>query len=493
MSGYKRGEDRRQVIMHSLEEMVLAESMARVIDRFIESVDIGKIGFRSEPSETGRPAYPPKAMCKLYVYGYENGIRSSRKLERETLKNIEVMWLLESLKPDYKTISEFRRENVRAMQKLFREFVKLCKSWELISGELIANDGSKFKASNNKKHNYTGKKIEERLGQVEKKIEKYLAEIETADKNEESRLAAEMQELLSRKEKYEGYKKELEESGGNEISTVDPDARLMGNNRGGVEMAYNVQSAVDGKHDIIIEYDVSMNPSDHHQLSRMAKKVMRKLKFKRFIMLADKGYYNGSDLMKMKKFKIKAIVSKQKPSDRKDLPEEFHSDKFIYDEKTDTYTCPMGQTLSSPNAKTAVRRAFTNKVACADCIHRDKCTTAETGFRMVTRNPYSKIYEETDKRFAENKELYKRRQQIVEHPFGTVKHAMNGAYFLLRTRRKVCAEVALLFLGYNLKRAVNLLGFRGIMDRLYAFFSNFFRLFYLHSIIFAEKLLFLPV
>jgi len=382
------------------------------------------------------------------------------------------MWLMESLKPDYKTISEFRRLNVRPLQKLFREFVKLCKEWELVEGEVIANDGTKIKASNNKKNNYTKKKIEDRLGQIEKKIENYLTKMEEADKAEES--PAEIEELKKRKEKYEGYKKELEKSGENEISTVDPDARLMGNNRGGVEMAYNVQSAVDGKHDIIIEYDVSMNPSDQHQMSRMAKKVMRKLKFRRFIMLADKGYYNGDDLLKLKKFKIKAIVSKQKPSNRKDLPEEFHSDKFIYDEKTDTYICPMGQTLSSPNAKTAKRRAFTNKAACADCPHRDKCTTAKTGFRMVTRNPYSKIYEETDKCFSDNKELYKRRQEIVEHPFGTVKHFMHGSYFLLRTRRKVCAEVALLFLGYNLKRAVNLLGFQGIMARLDALLLPFF-------------------
>lgn len=469
--GYIEGSDRTQSTLWSLEDMVDPESMARVIDRYIEVLDLGQLGFtRTVPAEAGRPCYPPQALCKLYVYGYENGIRSSRKLERECRRNVEVMWLMEGLTPDYKTISEFRRENVRPLQKLFREFVRLCRSWELVGGELIAVDGTKIKASNNKKLNFSRKKLTERLARLDEKIGTYLAAAEEADQGEAAAsdtAPAGLAALLSRKELYEGYLAQIDTSGGNEVSAVDPDARLMGNNRGGVEVMYNVQSAVDGKHDLILDYHVSQNPSDQNQLSYMVKRV-RKLGYRRFTVVADKGYYNGGDLTKVKRYKIKAIVSRQKAPDGKAQPAQFHSDRFFYDEKTDTYICPIGHTLHPHNKKTAKRRNYFNKTACAHCPHRNVCAKGERPYRTVTRSQYSAIYAQADKCFAENLETYKRRQQMVEHPFGTVKHAMGGGYFLLRTRRRVRSEIALLFLGYNLKRALKVLGFRGIMDRLEA-------------------------
>ena len=205
----------------------------------------------------------------------------------------------------------------------------------------------------------------------------------------------------------------------------------------------------------------------------MVKKIKRNLKLGRYTALADKGYYNGEDLLKLKKFKIKAVISKQKPSNPKDLPAQFYSEKFTYDKETDTYTCPEGKTLQAHSGKDAERRKFFNKGACSDCPHKKECITGKAKYRTISRSQYADIYDEADKRFAENIELYKRRQQIVEHPFGTVKHTMNGGYFLLRARRKVCAEVALLFLGYNLKRAVKILGFEGIMARLDSLLSGF--------------------
>ncbi|MEG1241071.1 MAG: IS1182 family transposase [Oscillospiraceae bacterium] len=464
------GTGRDQSALWNLEDMVNAESMARVIDRYIEVLDLGQLGFtRTAPSETGRPCYPPQALCKLYVYGYENGIRSSRKLEREGRRNVEVMWLLDGLTPDYKTISEFRRENVRPLQKLFREFVRLCKLWELVGGELIAVDGTKIKASNNKKMNFSRKKLTERLARLDDKIAEYLAAAEAADqaKTVSDTAPAGLADLLARKELYEGYVKKMDKVGENEVSAVDPDARLMGNNRGGVDVAYNIQSAVDGRHDLILDYHVSKNPSDQNQLGYMVKRV-KKLGYRRFTVVADKGYYNGEDLQKVKRYKIKAIVSRQKAPDSKDQPEELHSDKFVYDESADTYTCPMGQTLYPHNKKTAKRRNYFNKTACANCPQRDHCAKGQRPYRTVTRSQYSEIYAEADRTFAENLAIYKRRQQMVEHPFGTVKHAMGGGYFLLRTRRKVRSEIALLFLGYNLKRAVKVLGFQGIMARLEA-------------------------
>lgn len=477
--GRIEGTDRDQLQLMSYESFIGEEDIVRVIDRFVEVCDLEKMGFQKmKPAQTGRPSYPPEALAKLYVYGYENGIRSSRKLEKETLRNIEVMWLINNLQPDYKTISEFRRQNLRPLQKLFREFVRLCKSWDLIGGELIAVDGTKMKASNNKKTNFSRKKLNDRIQRIDEQINQYLADIEEADKRETAPKAVapkNVDELLKRKELYESYIAQLDETGGNEISQVDPDARLMGNNRGGVDVAYNVQSAVDSKNHIVVDYDVSQNPADHGQLGNMVKRVRKSLKLRRFTVVADKGYYQGEDLLRVKKLKVTSIVSRQNPADPKDQPEDFHNDKFTYNEKEDAYTCPTGMILHPHNKKTAPRRNYYNKTACSNCEYRDICVRGERGFRAVTRGRYATIYEETDKRTRENMDIYRRRQQIVEHPFGTVKHTMHGYYFLLRTRRKVRTEVALLFLGYNLKRVYNVLGFSEIMARLDAVFHCLFR------------------
>ena len=466
--GYIEGTDRDQTSYWSLEEMVAEESMVRVINKFVDICDLTELGFtRTEPAETGRPGYPPGPLVKLYIYGYQNTMRSSRKLERECKRNFEVMWLMEGLTPDYKTISEFRRLNIRPLQKLIKKFVKLCREWELVGGELFAVDGSKFKASNNKKNNFSRKKLESRISRIEEKIEEYLTKLDEEDRREEAGFEAPkgLVELFEHKDRYESLMKQLDETGENEISTVDPDARLMGNNRGGVEMAFNVQSVVDSKNHIIVDYDVSMNPSDQGQLGNMTKRLIRQ-GHRKFTLLADKGYYNGKDLQKGKKYKIKMIVSRQGVSHPKGQPKMFHADNFHYDHKSDTYTCPAGETLHPHNKKTAKRRNFYNKKACGRCPNAGVCFNNKSGYRMVTRGEYAETYEHADLVFKENLELYKLRQQIVEHPFGTIKRAMDGGYFLLRTRRKVRCEVALLFLGYNLKRACNVLGFKEIMARL---------------------------
>jgi transposase len=463
------GTDREQVIFTSLEGQVSPDSIVRIIDRFIEGCDLGKMGFtRAEPRETGRHGYSASMLAKLYVYGYFNGIRSSRLLQRETEHNAEVKWLTRDLRPSYKTIAEFRRLNIRPLQKLFHEFVKLCELWDLVGGELFATDGAKIRASNNKKSNFSKKKLADRLTRIDAKIDEYLTDIDTADRSEEANqihAPEELLELLARRELYEGYLAQLDETGENEVSTVDPDARLMGNNRGGVEVAYNAQSTVDALHHIVVDYDVSMNPSDQGQLARCAKRLIRR-GYRRFTILADKGYYNGEDLRRLKRYKVKAVVARQKPSNLKGQPKQFHTEQFCYDAQTDRYRCPMGELLLPQSRKTAKLRRFYNKKACAICPHVIHCTRGESGYRTITRSVYSEIYEEADRVYMENLELYKQRQQIVEHPFGTIKHTMHGDHFLLRTRRKVRCEYALLLLGYNLKRAYSVLGFREIMDRL---------------------------
>jgi len=466
--GYVAGSNRGQGQFWSLEDMVAEESMVRVIDRFIDYCDLEHLGFtRTQPAATGRPSYPPGELAKLYVYGYENGIRSSRKLARECTRNIEVMWMMQGMTPDYSVISEFRRLNLRPLQKLFKEFVKLCRSWELVGGEEFALDGTKIKASNNKKNNFSIKKLNARISKLDEKIADYLSRLDEEDQREDSTGEAPegLVKLFERKELYEAYLERLNETGESEISTVDPDARLMGNNRGGVDMAYNVQSMVDGKHHIIADYDVSMNPSDQGQLSNMTERLIRQ-GYRRFTLLADKGYYNGKCLQNGDKYRIKAIVPRQAASNPKGQPKKFHTDNFSYDIKTDTYLCPAGAILQPHNKKTAERRSLYNKTACGKCPYLDACTSGKAKFRTVTRGKYSDVYDKADKLFKENQDLYKLRQQIVEHPFGTVKRTMNGGYFLLRRRCKVRTEVALLFLGYNLKRAYNVLGFSDIMARL---------------------------
>jgi len=466
----------------SFEDMVPEESMVRVIDRFIDICNLEQLGFtRTQPAETGRPGYTPDVLSKLYVYGYENGIRSSRKLERECRRNLEVMWLMGGLIPDHSIISEFRRLNLRPLQKLLKEFVKLCRSWDLVGGKLFAIDGSKFKASNNKKNNFSKKKLADRLARLETNIEEFLSKMEEEDRRDYQNGEAPegLVKLVERKELYQSYMGYLDETGETEVSTVDPDARLMGNNRGGVDMAYNVQSVVDGKHHIVVDFDVSMNPSDQGQLGNMSKRLIRQ-GYRRFTLLADKGYYNGGCLEKGKKYKIKAIVSRQASPNPKGQPKDFNTDKFSYDKESDTYTCPSGATLHPHNKKTAKRRNFYNKRACSKCPHINLCANGKSGYRAVTRGIYSNIYDESDQAFRDNLDAYKLRQQIVEHPFGTMKRTMDGGYFLLRRRRKVRTESALLFLGYNLKRAYNVLGFSEIMARLDSLtrhFSHYLQLF----------------
>jgi transposase len=339
--GYTEVQDRDQMQFISLEDMVEPDSMVRVIDRYIEVSPLENMGFEwAGGKTTGRPAYPMEGLAKLYVYGYAERIRSSRKLETETHRNVEVKWLTGNLTPDHKTIAEFRRKNIRPLQKLYRKFVLLCKDWDLVGGELVVVDGAKFKASNSRKLNFSRKKIAERLKRIDEQIEAYLTGMEKTDIEEDK-----LKNLKQRKEMYEGYMKSLDETGESELSAVDPDARMMGNNRGGVEAAYNVQSAVDGKHDIIIDYDVSLNPSDHGQLGSMVKNIKKHLSLKRFTVLADKGYYNGEDLARVKRYKVTAIVSRQKMSDPKDQDAAFHSDQFVYDKQSDSYTCPKGNIL----------------------------------------------------------------------------------------------------------------------------------------------------
>jgi len=493
--GYITGTDRSQQTLWSMEDMIEEESMVRVIDRFVETRDLAALGFtRTKAAKTGRPGYAAELMAKLYIYGYENGIRSSRKLEKEARRNLEVMWLTEGLKPDHTSISEFRRLNVKAIKKLFRDFVKLCREWELTEGKVVAQDGTKIRASNGGQNNFKSEQLEKRIKRIEEKIAEYISSMDKADQADDSQndssekaSPAELLKLLERKEKYEGYKEQVEATNASEISTVDPDARLMGSRQKGFDVGYNTQIAVDSKHHIVLDCDVINNPNDRGEMSKMAKRLRKRrlIRNKRqTAYLVDKGYYSGKDLKKMKQLGIIAIVPPQDFSHPKGMPEEFHYNNFRFDPGSNTYTCPMGYTLHLRSRHKAVRRRYYNKAACKQCPHKTSCVSGKATYRTVTRSKLANIHESADKTYAQNLDLYNLRKQLVEHPFGTIKRNMNGSYFLLRTLPKVRGEMALFCLAYNIKRAYNVLGFKEIMARLtlpLSYSLYFPRLFFLFS------------
>jgi len=492
--GYIAGRDRNQQTLLSMEDMIEEESMVRVIDRFIETRDLAGLGFtRTEAAKTGRPGYAAAPMAKLYIYGYENGIRSSRKLEKETHRNLEVIWLMEGLKPDHSSISEFRRLNVKAIKKLFRDFVKLCRDWELTDGRVVAQDGTKIRASNGSHNNFKSKQLEKRIKRIDEKIEEYLTSMDQADQADgslndslEKASPAELLKLLESKKKYESYKKQAEGADAKEISTVDPDARLMGSRNKGFDVGYNAQIAVDSKHHIVLDCDVTNNPTDRGEMSKMTKSLRKRRLIrnkKQTAYLADKGYYSGKDLKKMKQLGIIAIVPRQDNPHPKSMPEAFHYNNFRFNPGSNTYTCPKGYTLSLRSKPKSVHRRYYNKAACKQCPYKSSCVSGKAEYRTITRSEHANIHESADKTYALNSELYNIRKQLVEHPFGTIKRNMNGSYFLLRTLPKVRGEMALFCLAYNIKRAYNMLGFKEIMARLslrlryFVYFSQVFCIF----------------
>lgn len=482
--GFIKGVSREQQTFWALEDMMDEESIVRVIDRFVDVSDLAAMGFtKTQAAATGRPGYEAGTLAKLFVYGYQNEIRSSRKMEAETKRNIEVMWLMQGITPDHSSISEFRRLNVKALKKLFREFTKLCKSWDLIGCDVIAQDGSKVSASNSYKNYIRAKTVDGRIKRIDEKIEEYLTGMEQSDKIERDSEppgdvpAAELLKLLKQKEMLETCKEIMEETGAEAVSVTDPDARMMGSPSKGFDIAYNLQIAVDSKHHIILESDVINNPTDRGELSPMIEHLTEEgyiTPEHDTAYLADKGYYSGEDFSDVQAFtaeqelKLKVIVPRQDPAHPKNQPETFWNSNFIYDAATDTYTCPAGHILHPLPARKAdtKRHSYNNKEACKNCPYKEICISGKEKYRNIRRGEHADTCDDTDRTYEENKGLYKLRRELAEHPFGTVKRYMNGDYFLLRTLPKVKGEAALFFLAYNIKRASNILGFKKIMARL---------------------------
>jgi len=475
--GYIEGEDRNQIILfpESIDEYVSDNNSIRIIDEYIKQLDLEILGFkRAVNPSLGRPPYHPKDMLKLYLYGYLNRVRSSRRLEQEAIRNLEVIWLIRKLKPDFKTIADFRKDNKKALKKVFRDFTKLCNEWELFGKELIAIDGSKFRACNSKKNNYNLKKLERHLKHLDEKIEGYLKElddhdqIESPDRQPDAREITErIQQLKDRKEKYQQYRRKLKQSGQNEISTTDPDSRLMTNNNH-VEVSYNVQTTVDAKHKLIADFKVTCKPNDLGQLAPMALRAKKLFGNKTFEVLADKGYYQAKDLQKCTEKGITLYVTKQTHANTtKD--QAFYSDQFKYNKTKNTYLCPAGKELHYYRIRKKdgkiIGYEYRNDDACKDCKFKARCTRAQKG-RSIFRHVKQDLLDRIDTQTKKNFKKYKLRQMIVEHPFGTIKRGWGAYYFLTKRKVSVSAEISLSFLAYNLKRVINILGTEEILRRL---------------------------
>jgi len=472
---YIEGTSREQSLLFPevIDEYITENNPVRFIDAFVDNLDLGKLGLvRSQPAWTGRPGYDPGDILKLYIYGYLHRVRSSRRLEQETQRNVEVMWLLRKLRPDFKTIADFRKDNRRVFKKVFREFTLLSRKLELFGCELLAVDGSKFKAVNSGQKNFTKKRLNKLLKRIDEKVEKYLRKLDEADEKETDvkthtteELKEKIKQLKERKGKYHEYLKMMEESGESQISLTDPDSRAMPKSPK-VDVGYNVQVAVDEKHKLIVEQYVTNTVTDVDQLSKISKQAKEELGVEKIKVVADMGYYNGNEIKACEADGIEPYVAKPLTSANRKLGL-YGKEKFKYDSHKDCYICPGGQELTyrfDTHEKGRHIRYYATS-ACRSCKIKRKCTRNKTG-RRITRWVDEHIMERMQERVEKNRELMKKRKLIVEHPFGTIKHWNDQGYFLTRGLEKVRAEMSLSALAYNIKRAINILGTQRIIEAL---------------------------
>ena len=465
--GYISGESRNQIYLlpESVDDYIGEDNPVRFLDAFVGKLELGELGFQhAVPAEVGQPAYDPGDLLRLYLYGYLNRIRSSRRLEKEAARNLEVMWLIRKLRPDFKTIADFRKDNSGAIKRVCREFTLLCQQLDLFGGELVAIDGSKFQAVNSKGRNFSARKLKQVIEEIDAKIEAYLKHLDQRDV-EEARVAvpraAEMKEQLERwrerKQVYENCQQQLQQSGEKQISLTDPDSRKMSMGHGS-QIGYNVQVAVDAKHKLIVEHEVTTAVTDQGQLTLMAERAKRTLGVDRLEVLADMGYYDGAEVKKCEQQGIMAYIPKPLTSANTKLGL-FGKERFHYDTDKDVYVCPAGEELryrfGTKEKGRAIRYYSTS--ACGRCALKAQCTRNKRN-RRITRWEYEDVLERMKQRVDQHPELMRQRKMIVEHPFGTIKRWMEQSFFLMRGKNKVSAEMSLTVLAYNLRRVITLIG-----------------------------------
>src|SRR3954451_21377007 len=466
------GHDRSQLLLlpEAVDDYVAADNPVRFIEAFVDGLDLTAAGFvGGEPKATGRPGDAPADLLKLYIYGYLNRVRSSRRLEAETCRNIEVIWLLRHLKPDFKTIADFRRDNHKAFRPVFRQFVLLCRQMDLFGKELLAVDGTRIKAVNNKDRNFTRASLTKFIELADAKLDDYLQRLDQSDATERKTggsrvesLAEKIAAVRARRTRCQEMLAQLDRTGEDQISLTDPDSRAMAAHTH-VAVGYNVQVAVDTKHKLIVEQQVTNQVVDMGMLTQTAEPAKEILGVETIEAVADKGYFKIEDIEACEKAGIVPYVPRPQrgPAVKAGL---FRKDEFRYDADNDTYICPAGQRLypySSSLLRGLKKINYVNKLACDDCKIRSQCTGGK--FRTVSRLENEAVLDRMQERLARRPGVLDRRRETVEHPFGTIKQWMNQGAFLMRGLEKVRAEFSLTALAYNLRRVLNIVGFKELM------------------------------
>jgi transposase len=462
---YIQGTHRTQMVLipDCLENIISSENEIRTIDLFVESLPISEYGFSVKNNTDGRPSYHPKTLLKLFIYGYLNSIRSSRKLEKECNRNIELMWLMNQLAPDHNTISNFRKDNSEAIRKVFKATVTLAKHFELIGGKLLAGDSTKLRAQNSKKNNYNPKKIVRHIEYIDNKLNEYNQLLSQSDNEEQKEsLEKEVKKQQKRKDFYNQLNKKLEETGETQISTSDPESRQMITRNNITEVAYNVQTTVDAQNCIPIDYLVT-NQNDSKAMGEMLERTVEILEQNNFTSLYDKGYHTGSEFKKADELQVEVMVAI--PSVASHAPDtNYDVEHFTYNKETDTYTCPENQTLTT-NGKwyNKDRGASTVQIkqykttACLLCKAFEQCTKNKKG-RLLERSEHTEYIEKNKILIEKNKNTYKKRQSIVEHPYGTIKRQWGFCYIMTKKgKERASSDVGFMFIAYNLRRILNII------------------------------------
>jgi transposase len=477
MSGFIEGEDRTQATLfpERIDDYIAEENAVRVIDVFVDELDLSGLGFKTIPEAIGRPAYHPAIMLKLYIYGYLNRIQSSRRLERETGRNVELMWLVGRLAPDFKTIADFRKNNGEAIRLVCREFVMLCRKLNLFSDAFVAIDGSKFKAVNNRNRNFSKAKVKARLQQIDESIARYLGEIASTDRREDDATRGKTGRLQSKivalKEEIQTLKKlevRMLATPDQQISQTDPDARAMATaGRGKAIVGYNVQAAVDAKHHLIVAHEVTNVGHDRSQLANMAIQAKGAIDCDDLTVVADRGYFNGVEILACEEAGITAYVPKTQTSNNqaKGL---FGKRDFIYKPEEDEYECPAGERLiyrcTNEDKGKAIRRYWFS--GCGQCRLKAQCTTGKE--RRVSRWEHEAVMDAMEDRVDRKPDCMRIRRSTVEHPFGTIKSWLGPTHFQMRTLKHVSTEMSLHVLSYNLKRMLQMFGVVPLMEAIRA-------------------------
>jgi transposase len=473
--------DISQLTFGGLDDLVSADNPVRLIDAFADNLDLKRLGFDVNVLNTqGRPAFESIVFLKLYFYGYLNGIRSSRRLEKECERNTELQWLIGSLTPNYHTIADFRKNNPKALRNTFKLFVLFLKEEELVSGDVVAIDGTKVRAHNGKKNNFNPKKIARHLAYIEEKTNEYFDALDELDKREQPELVKEVKQKIQRlndnKIRYEALGDLMEDSGEPQISTTDPDSRALLVQGQVVEVCYNTQAAVDSKHKLVVATH-TINRNDRNALSAIAHEAKANLGASSLTVLADKGYHNGRQIQECTDSKISTIVAHSEivNSNSKGTTEAYMVDKFTYNDNDDTYTCPQGQTLKSTGTwytKNRSERAIGYQYkkystsSCKTCPVRHLCTAKADGRREIERSEFASAVEANRYRYQSNPELYRKRQEINEHIFGTIKRKWGYNHTNLIGIEKVNGEMSLIMTVYNFKRVMNIYKFDDLLLKL---------------------------